>query len=251
MDVTVATNTARRAAAIPRALTGPVDTAAIRLVDVFRIYREVDVETVALRGVDLVIPRGQFVALMGRSGSGKSTLLNLLSGSDRPTAGLVVVDGVELSRAEEADRVRLRGGRVGIVFQAQNLVPFLDLEENVLLAAALADRPLDRDSAIGHLASVGLADWRRHRPDQLSGGEQQRAALAIVAATGPAILLADEITGELDSATARIVLDLVSELHANASLTIVLATHDPQVAARADRVVELVDGRIVADRPGP
>jgi len=185
---------------------------------------------------------------MGRSGSGKSTLLHLLAGSDRPTAGRVIVDGVDLSRADETDRTRLRGSRVGIVFQAQNLVPFLDLEENLLLAAALADRPLDRASAHAILVRVGLGERSRHRPAQLSGGEQQRAALAIVATTRPAVLLADEITGELDTASAEAVLDLVAELHATAVPTIVLATHDPQVAARADRIVELLDGRVVADR---
>jgi putative ABC transport system ATP-binding protein len=160
----------------------------------------------------------------------------------------VIVDGVDLSRADEVARTRLRGSRVGIVFQAQNLVPFLDLEENVLLAAALADRPLDRASARVILARVGLEGRGHHRPAQLSGGEQQRAALATVATTRPAVLLADEITGELDTLSATAVLDLVVELHATESLTIVLATHDPQVAARADRIVELLDGRVVADR---
>jgi len=245
--------TARTVTGRPRSSPSPEPTdlsggAAIRLSDVIKVYREVDVETIALRGVDLEVPKGQFLALMGRSGSGKSTLLHLLAGSDRPTAGRVIVDGVDLSRAEEPDRTRLRGARVGIVFQAQNLVPFLDLEENLLLAATLADRQLDRASARTVLAGVGLEERRRHRPDQLSGGEQQRAALAIVAATRPAVLLADEITGELDTATAGVVLDLVADLHTIDSPTIVLATHDPQVAARADRIVELLDGRIVADR---
>ena len=232
----------------------PVDATrgpAIELSDVIKVYREVDVETIALRGVDLVVPRGQFVALMGRSGSGKSTLLHLLAGSDRPTAGRVIVDRVDLSRAEEADRIRLRGTRVGIVFQAQNLVPFLDLEENVILATALADRPLDHASARAALARVGLAERRRHRPAQLSGGEQQRAALAIVSATRPTILLADEITGELDAGSAEVVLGLLGEIHSTDALTIVLATHDPVVAARADRIVELLDGRVVADRATP
>ena len=224
------------------------DGTAILLSEVIKVYREVDVETIALRGVDLEVPQGQFLALMGRSGSGKSTLLHLLAGSDRPTAGRVIVDGVDLSRADEHDRTRLRGARIGIVFQAQNLVPFLDLEENLLLAATLADRPLDRVSVGRVLSRVGLDDRRGHRPAQLSGGEQQRAALAIVAATRPAVLLADEITGELDTATAGVVLDLLADLHVIDSPTIVLATHDPDVAARADRIVELLDGRVVADR---
>ena len=231
----------------PRAGSRTSD-AIIQLADVIKVYREAEVETIALRGVDLEIPPGQFVALMGRSGSGKSTLLNLLAGSDRPTAGRVIVDGVDLSRAEESDRIRLRGSRVGIVFQSQNLVPFLDLEENVMLAAALADRPAERSTVRTLLARVGLGERGSHRPEQLSGGEQQRAALATVLITRPAVLLADEITGELDTENARLLLDLVSELHVAESLTIVLATHDAEVAARADRIVELLDGRVVDDR---
>jgi ABC-type lipoprotein export system ATPase subunit len=220
----------------------------IAMTDVIKIYREVDVETIALRGVDLEIGAGEFVALMGRSGSGKSTLLHLLAGSDRPTAGRVIVDGVDLSRAGEDERVRLRGARVGVVFQSQNLVPFLDLVENVLLAAALAGRPIEPSAARESLATVGLGERLRHRPEQLSGGEQQRAALALVAATSPAVLLADEITGELDSANAAALLDLVGVMHRTGNLAVVLATHDPQVAARADRIVELRNGRVVGDR---
>jgi putative ABC transport system ATP-binding protein len=226
----------------------PEDDAVIRLADVIKVYREAEIETIALRGVDLEVARGEFVALMGRSGSGKSTLLHLLAGSDRPTAGRVIVDGVDLSRADERERVRLRGSRVGIVFQSQNLVPFLDLEENVRLAAALGDRPVDRSVARAILARVGLDERARHRPDQLSGGEQQRAALAAVLIARPRVLLGDEITGELDSGNVAILLDLVTELHRSESMTIMLATHDAQVAAQADRIVELVDGRVVDDR---
>jgi ABC-type lipoprotein export system ATPase subunit len=227
----------------------PSPTAVIRLVDVIRIYREADVETVALRGIDLEISRGEIVAIMGRSGSGKSTLLQLLAGSDRPTAGQVIVDGIDLARADETDRAGLRGRHVGIVFQSQNLVPFLDLTENVSLAAALAGRPIERAVALAALERVGLGTRADGRPSQLSGGEQQRAALAAVLVTRPPILLADEITGELDSRSAAELLDLVSEIHASDGTTIVLATHDASVAARADRIVELRDGRIVADRP--
>ena len=236
---------------VERAVEAPLPspTAVIRLVDVIRIYREADVETVALRGIDLEISRGEIVAIMGRSGSGKSTLLQLLAGSDRPTAGQVIVDGIDLARADEADRAELRGRHVGIVFQSQNLVSFLDLTENVRLAASLAGRPIDRAAALAALERVGLASRADGRPSQLSGGEQQRAALAAVLVTRPAILLADEITGELDSRSATELLDLVSEIHASDGTTIVLATHDPAVAARADRIVELRDGRIVADRP--
>jgi ABC-type lipoprotein export system ATPase subunit len=221
---------------------------AIVLADVIRVYREAEVETVALRGIDLEVAAGEFVAIMGRSGSGKSTLLQLLAGSDRPTAGRVIVDGIDLSRAEEGERARLRGANVGIVFQSGNLVPFLDLEENVQLAAGLAGRPVDRAAARGILARVGLEGRERHRPAQLSGGEQQRAALAAVLVTRAPIVLADEITGELDSANARLLLDLLAEIHRHEGMTLVLATHDPSVATRADRLVELRDGRVVSDR---
>jgi putative ABC transport system ATP-binding protein len=223
---------------------GPI----IALSDVIRVYREADVETIALRGIDLEIEPGEFVAIMGRSGSGKSTLLQLLAGSDRPTAGRVIVDGIDLSRAEENDRARLRGTHVGIVFQSQNLVPFLDLEENLLLSAHLAGRPIDAAKAREVLGGVGLEDRGTHRPAQLSGGEQQRAALAAVLVTGAPIMLADEITGELDSATASQLLGLLLEHHRETRMTLVLATHDSEVAGRADRVVELRDGRVVADR---
>jgi putative ABC transport system ATP-binding protein len=219
----------------------------IELTDVIRVYREADVETIALRGVDLEIGSGEFVAIMGRSGSGKSTLLQLLAGSDRPTAGRVVVDEVDLARADEDERAGLRGAHVGIVFQSQNLVPFLDLEENVGLASRLAGHPVGHDAVRQLLARVGLEDRADHRPAQLSGGEQQRAALALVLVSRPSIVLADEITGELDSTSAALLLDLLEEIHRVDGVTLVLATHDPDVARRADRVVELRDGRIVDD----
>jgi putative ABC transport system ATP-binding protein len=222
--------------------------AIIELSDVIRVYREGDVEMIALRGIDLEIAAGEFVAIMGRSGSGKSTLLQLLAGSDRPTAGRVVVDGIDLSRADEDQRARLRGAHVGIVFQSQNLVHFLTLRENVVLAALLAGRSVDGLAAAAILARVGLEARADHRPAQLSGGEQQRAALAAVLVTRPPIVLADEITGELDSASAGLLLDLLEEIHITEAMTLVLATHDPLIARRADRIVELRDGRVAGDR---
>jgi putative ABC transport system ATP-binding protein len=229
----------------------PVDTTSppiVRLEEVIKVYREVDVETIALRGVDLTVAEGEFVAIMGRSGSGKSTLLNLLSGSDRPTAGRVTVAGVSMDRGAESERAGLRGKTVGIVFQTQNLVPFLTLEENVRLAGDLAGSPLDAEAANALLARVGLRDRASHRPEQLSGGEQQRAALACVLAGRPRLLLADEITGELDSSTADDLLKVVRELHETEQMTVILVTHDPRVADTADRIVELRDGRVFADR---
>lgn len=222
--------------------------AAVELIDVIRIYREGDVETIALRGIDLRVQPGEYVAVMGRSGSGKSTLLQLLAGSDSPTGGRVIVDGVDLSHADEATRASVRGTRVGVVFQSQNLPPFLSLQEGIVLACALAGRPGDNDAARTALAAAGLEGRERHRPGQLSGGEQQRAAVATVLATRPRILLADEITGELDSENAARLLDLLGEVHAAGDLTIIAATHDPNVAARAGRIVELRDGRIVGTK---
>ncbi|HEY7969604.1 MAG TPA: ABC transporter ATP-binding protein [Candidatus Limnocylindrales bacterium] len=221
--------------------------AAIELTDVIRVFREVDVETVALRGVSLRIGAGELVAIMGRSGSGKSTLLHLIAGSDRPTAGRVEVEGVDLGRAEEAERARIRGARVGIVFQRENLVPFLTVRENIDLITRLAGRTLDHGAIDDLLRRVGLDARADHRPSQLSGGEQQRAALAAVVATRAPIVLGDEITGELDTANAGLLLDLLLDLHAAEGITVVLATHDPAVAARAGRVVQLRDGRIVED----
>jgi ABC-type lipoprotein export system ATPase subunit len=233
---------------VERRAVGSLRGAAIRVTDLIRVYREAEVETIALRGVDLEIAPGEFVALVGRSGSGKSTLLAMLAGLDRPTAGRILVDGLDLSTAGETERARLRGGKIGIVFQSQNLVPFLDLTENVALAATLAGRPATADEVRDVLDRVGLRERRHHRPSQLSGGEQQRAAMAALLVTRPRILLGDEITGELDSTNAAALLDLVREIHTADNTTIVLATHDPEIARRADRVLELRDGRIVAER---
>lgn len=221
---------------------------AIEVADLIRVYREADVETIALRGVDLWVAPGEFVAVRGRSGAGKSTLLQLIAGSDRPTAGRVIVDGIDLSRSDEGVRAGVRGRHVGTVFQSQNLLPFLDLAENLALAAALAGRPIDQATARAALARVGLGDRARHRPEQLSGGEQQRAALATVLVTRPPVLIADEITGELDSANSALLLDLLAEIHAENGMTVVLATHDADVASRANRLVELRDGRVADDR---
>lgn len=233
-----------------RAMAGiePARKTLVRLEEVIKVYRESDVETIALRGVDLAIEEGESVAIMGRSGSGKSTLLNLVSGSDRPTAGRVLVDGIDVGRADEAARAQLRGRVMGIIFQSQNLLPFLTLEENVVLTGRLAGSELDGSWARELLDRVGLADRAAHRPDQLSGGEQQRGGLACVLAAKPRLLLADEMTGELDSVTAARLLDLVRDIRRTEGMTVIMVTHDEGVAQTADRIVELRDGRVVADR---
>jgi putative ABC transport system ATP-binding protein len=201
-----------------------------------------------LDGIDLDVPAGQFVAVTGPSGSGKSTLLGLLAGLDRPTAGTVRIDGVDLGPLDEDALARLRLRAIGYVFQAFHLVPTLTALENVAIPLELAGARDALRRATALLAEVGLAARARHYPAQLSGGEQQRVALARAVATRPPLLLADEPTGNLDSATGAQIIDLLLAQHRRGAATLVLVTHDPALAAHAQRIVELRDGRIVADR---
>jgi putative ABC transport system ATP-binding protein len=205
-----------------------------------------------LRGIDLLIPQGQFVAIMGASGSGKSTLLGLLAGLDSPTEGEVLLDGVEISQLAEDKLAGVRGTKIGFVFQSYQLVPTLTAFENVLLPFELNARPPltardGRAKASSLLASVGLEDRMHHYPVQLSGGEQQRVALARAFVIDPPIVLADEPTGNLDSTNGEQVLKLLTERQRENNTTLVMVTHDPQIAARADRRIHLRDGLVVAD----
>jgi len=219
----------------------PVPTAAaLELRDLFKIYREGAIETVALRGADLTIAPGEFVAIVGPSGSGKSTLLGLAAGLATPSAGRVLIEGRDLAALGEEARADLRQRRVGLVLQRDNLLPFLSARENVILAIADGDARRGRATAL--LERVGLGTRLDHRPGQLSGGEQQRAAIAVALANDPALLLADELTGELDSATAEEVMLLLAELNRERGTAIVLVTHNLDLAARAGRAVQMVDG---------
>ncbi|MFI5897049.1 ABC transporter ATP-binding protein [Actinoplanes sp. NPDC051513] len=202
----------------------------------------------ALDGVDLAVERGEFVAIMGPSGCGKSTLLNLLAGFDRPSAGEVWLGGQRIDGLSEAKLARLRRRRIGFVFQFFNLLPALSVAENVELPLLLAGqrRRAARRGAIGLLNELGVADRRDAGPALLSGGQQQRVALARAMANSPDIVLADEPTGNLDSAAARGVLDLLGEARRRGQ-TLLMVTHDARAAAAADRVIRLRDGRIVAD----
>jgi putative ABC transport system ATP-binding protein len=200
-----------------------------------------------LRGIDLTIPKGQFAAIMGASGSGKSTLLGLLAGLDTPTEGEVILEGVAISRLEEDKLAEVRGRRIGFVFQSYQLIPTLTALENVMLPYELNARGDARGKAEGLLAAVGLQDRLQHYPVQLSGGEQQRVALARAFVLEPPIVLADEPTGNLDSANGQHVLELLGERQRESATTLVLVTHDPQIAERADRRIVLKDGRVVAD----
>jgi len=200
-----------------------------------------------LKGIDLVVPQGQFLAIMGASGSGKSTLLGLLAGLDAPSEGEVLVDGTEISRLAEDKLAQVRGKKIGFVFQSYQLIPTLTALENVLLPYELNANGDGKKRATALLEAVGLADRLDHYPVQLSGGEQQRVALARAFVLEPPIVLADEPTGNLDSTNGQHVLDLLTERQREASTTLVLVTHDKQIADRADRRIFLRDGRIVSD----
>jgi putative ABC transport system ATP-binding protein len=212
-----------------------------------RTYESGTAPVAALAGLSLQVRRGEFLAVMGPSGSGKSTLLNILAGLERPTAGRVTVDGVDLSALDENGLARYRRGKVGIIFQAFNLLPRYRVIDNVafplLFAGIAVDERLRRAAAI--LDRLGMGPRAGHRPSQLSGGELQRTAIARALITDPALLLADEPTGNLDSANGEALLTLMAELHAKGQ-TIVLVTHDAAIAARAQRVVRMRDGRLVA-----
>jgi putative ABC transport system ATP-binding protein len=200
-----------------------------------------------LRGIDLVIPKGQFAAIMGASGSGKSTLLGLLAGLDSPTEGEVILDGVTISNLEEDKLAEIRGRRIGFVFQSYQLIPTLTALENVMLPYELNARGDARKKAEPLLVAVGLQDRLHHYPVQLSGGEQQRVALARAFVLDPPIVLADEPTGNLDSANGQHVLELLGVRQRESATTLVLVTHDAQIAERADRRIQLRDGLVVAD----
>jgi putative ABC transport system ATP-binding protein len=200
-----------------------------------------------LRGIDLTVPRGQFVAIMGPSGSGKSTLLGLLAGLDAPTSGRIVLDGEEITGLTEDALARVRGRKLGFVFQSYQLIPTLTAIENVLLPHELAGGSNGMGRALELLEDVGLTERRDHYPIQLSGGEQQRVALARAFMMRPPILMADEPTGNLDSANGQHVLELLLALNRKEGATLVLVTHDAALAAHADRIVQLKDGLVVGD----
>jgi putative ABC transport system ATP-binding protein len=215
----------------------------IRMEEASRHYRRGDEVVRALDGVSLEVEAGRSVALVGASGSGKSTLLNLVSAVDRPTSGRVEVCGVDLAEASEAEMLSLRRGCIGLVFQAFHLVPHLTVTENVALPLAL-DGKRDDDRVAGLLDRVGLGHRRRHYPSELSGGEQQRTALARALVHRPRVLVADEPTGNLDSRTGEAVLALIEELQREQGAALLLATHDEQVATTMQRTIHLHDGRI-------
>ena len=223
---------------------GPILTAR----GVTKVYRTGAESVMALRSVDLTVLRGQLVAVMGPSGSGKTTLLNCLSGLDDIDAGNIEVDGIDITRMSDAARTRHRAGSMGFIFQAFNLIPVFSAVENVELPLILSRRPAKeaRAAAARTLERVGLGHRLSHRPAELSGGEQQRVAVARALAGSPAIVWADEPTGNLDSETAEAVMGLLHELHRE-GLTVLLVTHDEAIGATAERRIVVRDGSIVGD----
>jgi len=225
------------------------DVPNIRTKDLIKVYRTGKSEVIALRGLDMQVAEGELVAVQGPSGCGKTTLLNLIGGIDRPTAGRIEVDGSNLVDLGEGDLVKYRLAKVGFIFQFFNLVPTLTAEENVELPLRLAGKgPSIRAKRRKELLElVGMTQRASHRPDELSGGEQQRVAIGVALANDPPLLLADEPTGELDTKTGQEVLDLFRRLNQEFKKTIVVVTHDARVSHIAHRVLEIQDGKILGE----
>ncbi|HMB52220.1 MAG TPA: ABC transporter ATP-binding protein [Thermoanaerobaculia bacterium] len=215
--------------------------------DVSRRFGEGEAAVDALVGVSTGFERGRFTAIMGPSGSGKSTLMHILAGLDVPTAGTVVLDGEELTALDDAELTRLRRDKLGFVFQFFNLLPVLTAEENLVLPLSIAGRKPDREWLERLIDTVGLADRRTHRPSELSGGQQQRVAVARALVSKPAVVFADEPTGNLDSKASGDVLELLRHAVDDFEQTVIMVTHDPAAAAHADRLITLRDGKIVHD----
>jgi putative ABC transport system ATP-binding protein len=231
---------------------GHQNVIAVSIENVCRHYRMGEATIPAVDGISLQVKAGEFVALLGASGSGKSSLLNLLAGLDRPTSGIVAVAGKNLAGLSRADLAKYRLWTVGMVFQSFNLIPSMTLLENVELPMRLAEVDRHKRGGLARqaLAKVGLADRLRHRPVELSGGEQQRAALARALINQPRLLLADEPTGNLDSHTGTEIMDLIRSFNESLGMTVIMVTHERALAERyVRRMISLSDGKLVDDRP--
>lgn len=218
----------------------------IELQDVWRIYHLGEVEVPALRGLTMEVKRGEFLAVQGASGSGKSTALNMIGSLDLPTKGKVLLDGQDISKLSESGLAKIRGKKIGYIFQTFNLISSLNAMENVMLPMAFQGYPQDerKKRALHFLDIVGLGDRVNHKPSELSGGQRQRVAVARALANDPEVILADEPTGNLDSKTGEEIIDLLKNLHKNQKKTIIMVTHDDKLARRAERIIKLKDGKV-------
>lgn len=226
------------------AMNSPVDGHIIRVRDLRKTYHSGDVDVFALRGVDLDVGRGEFLAIIGPSGSGKSTLFHILGGLAPPTGGTVWIDGVELRALTESQRTEMRQKKIGFVFQKYNLLPTLTARDNIAIAQTLAGTTVPPAGFDEILQLLGIERRLSHKPRALSGGEQQRVAIARALVNQPAILLADEPTGNLDTENSSAVLEILRDLNKRTRQTILMITHNPEAAAFADRIVAMRDGRI-------
>ncbi len=213
-----------------------------------KYYTVYDNETRALDGVSFEVEKGQFVAIIGTSGSGKSTLLHLLGGVDTPTDGRVIIDGADIYALSQKELAAFRRRRVALIYQFYNLLPMLNVRSNILLPLELDGQKPDERELSRILSLLGIADKEYHYPNQLSGGQQQRVAIARACITKPAILLADEPTGNLDSRNSAEILELLQKANRELSQTVIMVTHDMAIARKADRIIEIEDGRIAGDR---
>ncbi|MCB0861488.1 MAG: ABC transporter ATP-binding protein [Solirubrobacterales bacterium] len=221
----------------------------VKAVGLERVYGEGQAEVRALDGVDVEFEKGRYTSIMGPSGSGKSTLMHILAGLDKPTAGTVEVEGTDITHLDDGELTRLRRDKLGFVFQFFNLLPVLTAEENILLPLSIARKKPDQDWVDQVIDRVGLNDRRDHRPSELSGGQQQRVAVARALVTKPAVLFADEPTGNLDSKASEDVLTLLRGAVDEVGQTVIMVTHEPDAAAHGDRLIALRDGKLVHDAP--
>jgi putative ABC transport system ATP-binding protein len=224
----------------------PTGVAMIELKNIIKSYPMGKRELRVLQGVNLNVEKGEMVAIMGPSGSGKSTLLNVIGLLDRPTSGSYILDGKEVSKLSGGDLSKVRGQKIGFIFQSFNLLPYLSAIDNVLLGQKYAGK-VDVKVAKEALDKVGLADRIKHRPNEMSGGEQQRVAVARALAKNPPIILADEPTGNLDSKSSKEIMSILSGLHQEQNITLVMITHDPNIAHYCQRIIHIQDGQIISE----
>ena len=219
----------------------------LKVENLSKIYGEKDNKVVALDNISFKVEKGEFVAIVGASGSGKSTLLHLLGGVDKPTSGKVFVDGIDIYKLDDDKLAIFRRQKVGLIYQFYNLIPILNAEENITLPLELDNRKVDKKELDDLLKVLGMSNRRRHLPNELSGGQQQRVSIGRALITKPAIVLADEPTANLDSKTSDEIVNLLKKANKEYNQTIIMITHNPDIAKEADRIIEIADGRIIKE----